>query len=604
MSKPSRASAKKSVTAARVVDLRAALAQQGCDGLIVPRADEYLGEYVPSCAERLAWLTGFTGSAGLAVVLAEQAVLFVDGRYTLQAGDEVDSATFSVLSITDQPPDRWIAANLPKGAALGFDPRLHSHTAADRFESATRKAGGNMVALAENPIDRLWHDRPPPPTAPAVAHLLAFTGRDAADKRADLANELAKSQIDAAVITATDSVAWLLNMRGGDLPYTPVALATAILHKNGHADLFIDDQKVDAELRAHLGNAVSIAPPEAFGAALDALVKTRVRVDPHTTPDVVFRRLAAAGAKIDERADPCLTPKSIKNDVELNGMRAAHRRDGVAVTRFLHWLDREAIDGAITEIDAADRLEAFRRDGEHLTGLSFPTISGAGANGAIVHYRVTPESNRPLVPGALYLVDSGGQYRDGTTDITRTVVIGDPSDEMRDRFTRVLKGHIAIATACFPVGTTGGQLDVLARQALWQAGLDYDHGTGHGVGSYLNVHEGPHRISKRAGDAPLQPGMIVSNEPGYYKTGAYGIRIENLVAVTRRDAPKGAERELLGFETLTLAPIDRRLIDRGLLNDREIAWLNSYHANVAATLSPLMESDCDAWLHQATQPLS
>jgi Xaa-Pro aminopeptidase len=589
----------------RLARLRAELARRGVHGFLVPRADEHQGEYVPSCAQRLAWLTGFTGSAGLAVVLPAAAAIFVDGRYTLQAEAEVDGALYLRRHLTEQPAWQWVAATLKPGEALAYDPRLHTVGEVERFRAAAEKAGGKLVALAENPLDAVWTDRPPPPLAPVVPHDLRFAGESAERKRQALADKLAAEGVDAAVLTAPDSIAWLLNIRGGDVPHTPLPLAFAILHSDATVDLFIDQRKLMPGLAEHLGNAVRLAPPDAFGPALTQLGAghRRVLADPATAAAWVFDQLGAGGAEIRRGADPCLLPKACKNPVELEGARQAHRRDGAALTRFLAWLAENAAKGGLGEIAASDQLERFRRAGEHFRDLSFPTISGAGANGAIVHYRATPKTERRLEAGALYLVDSGAQYLDGTTDVTRTVAIGTPSAEMRDRFTRVLKGHIALATCRFPKGTTGSQLDALARRALWEVGLDYDHGTGHGVGSYLSVHEGPQRISKLPNTQALLPGMIVSDEPGYYKTGSYGIRIENLVVVTALPGDGGAERELLGFETLTLAPIDRALIEPALLDAGEIAWLDAYHARVRRELTPLLDAATARWLAAATRPL-
>jgi len=585
--------------------LRDELKTRGIDGFVVPRADEHQGEYVPLCAARLAWISGFTGSAGSAVILANQAALFVDGRYTLQAATEVAGRPIEVVHLTDQTPDAWLAQTLQEGQKLGFDPKLHTRAGAKRLAAACVKAGAELVPVTPNPLDAVWTTQPPPPIAPVVAHDIAFAGQSAAEKRTALADELAKQSVDAAVISMPDSIAWLLNLRGGDVGYSPLPLSFAVLKKDAAVDLFVDPRKLDPGLDHHLGNGVAVHPPDALGEALKALgaAGATVQADPITASEWIFQALETGGARIVEATDPCALPKAIKNQTELDGTRAAHRRDGAALTRFLRWLDTTAADGSCTEIQAANRLEDFRRAGDHFRGLSFPTISGAGPNGAIVHYRVTPETDRPLEPGSLYLVDSGAQYLDGTTDVTRTVAIGTPSDEMRDRFTRVLKGHIAIATARFPTGTTGGQLDTLARYALWQAGLDYDHGTGHGVGSYLGVHEGPQRISKAGGGIPLKPGMIVSNEPGYYKTDGYGIRIENLVTVIACDRPAGGERDLLGFETLTHAPIDRTLVDTTLLTPDEVAWLDGYHATVRTLLTPLVDGDEAAWLAKATAPL-
>ncbi len=587
----------------RLDRLRRELAARTLDGFIVPRADEHQGEYVPPCGQRLAWLTGFTGSAGLAVVLRDRAALFVDGRYTLQAAAQVDTALFEIRHLIDEPPPRWLGTALKPRMALGYDPWLLTPHEVERFRAAAEKAGAGLRAVADNPLDRVWSGRPAAPIAPVVPHSESFAGESAASKRTRIGHALREEGVAAVVLTMPESIAWLLNIRGGDVPHTPLPLSFAVLHQDGAVALFIDRRKLVAGLERHLGNAVTVLPPERLGPALDELAATggRVQVDPASAASWVFDRLEAAGARIHRAADPCLLPKACKNSIELDGTRAAHRRDGAALSRFLAWLAREAPGGGLSEIAASDRLEAFRRDGEYFRDLSFPTISGAGSNGAIVHYRATPETEKRLDRGTLYLLDSGAQYLDGTTDVTRTVAIGEPTEEMRDRFTRVLKGHIALALARFPQGTTGTQLDGFARRALWQKGLDYDHGTGHGVGSYLGVHEGPQRISKAASTQPLLPGMIVSNEPGYYKTGAYGIRIENLVLVQPADG--SAEREMLGFETLTLAPIDRNLIDLSLLEDGEIAWLDRYHARVRETLTPLVDTDTAHWLAEATQPI-
>jgi Xaa-Pro aminopeptidase len=591
--------------AARVGTLREALSRRSLAGFIVPRADEHQGEYVPANAQRLAWLTGFTGSAGLAIVLADRAAIFVDGRYTLQVRVEVPAALFEYRHLTEQPAAEWIAATLGAGQALGYDPWLHTVGEVERYEAAAAKAGGSLVAVADNPVDAIWHDRPPSPLAPVVAHELRFAGKPAAEKRHEIAAAMIASGVDAAVLTAPDSIAWLLNIRGGDVPRTPLPLSFAILGSDASVELFVARCKLAAGLENHLGNEVAVQPPGQFGPALDRLgaAGKRVQVDPGSAAAWIFARLGAAGAPIRRAADPCQLPKARKNAVELAGTRTAHRRDGAALTRFLAWLAREAPSGRLGEIAAADRLAAIRGEGENFRDLSFDTISGAGANGAIVHYRASPQSEKRLAPGELYLLDSGAQYLDGTTDVTRTIAIGTPSEEARDRFTRVLKGHIALATCRFPAGTTGSQIDVLARHALWQAGLDFDHGTGHGVGSYLNVHEGPQRISKAPNAQALLPGMIVSNEPGYYKTGAYGIRIENLVIVTPCGDLPGAEREMLCFETLTLAPIDRALVMPALLTREEIAWLDAYHARVRETLTPLLDAETAAWLAEATRPV-
>jgi Xaa-Pro aminopeptidase len=589
--------------AARIDLLRRELAAKGLDGFIVPRADEHQGEYVPPRGQRLAWLTGFTGSAGLAVVLRDRAALFVDGRYTLQAAAQVDTRLFEIHHLIDEPPAQWLGGALAHGTVLGYDPWLHTPQEVERFRTAAQKAVAELRAVPENPLDCVWSEQPAAPIAPVVPHAERFAGESAQSKRLRLGRTLAEEGVLAAVLTMPESIAWLLNIRGGDVPHTPLPLSFAILRRDGSVTLFIDRRKLAPGLERHLGNEVTVVPPEALGSALDALAAEGgpVQADPATAASWIFDRLQAAKADIHRAADPCLLPKACKNSGEIDGTRAAHRRDGAALTRFLAWLAREAPKGGLAEIAASDRLEAFRREGEYFRDLSFSTISGAGSNGAIVHYLATQETEKRLEPGSLYLLDSGAQYLDGTTDVTRTIAIGEPTKEMRDRFTRVLKGHIALALARFPKGTTGTQLDAFARHALWQEGLDYDHGTGHGVGSYLGVHEGPQRISKAPNGQGLLPGMIVSNEPGYYKTGAYGIRIENLVLVQPADGT--AEREMLGFETLTLAPIDRSLVEPSLLDKDEIAWLDAYHTRVRETLTPLVDPDTARWLAAATQPI-
>ncbi|HXP12676.1 MAG TPA: aminopeptidase family protein P, partial [Stellaceae bacterium] len=535
-----------------------------------------------------------------------QAALFVDGRYTLQAKAQIEAALYAQRHLIEEPAADYIAKMLKPGETLGYDPWLLTPGEVERYRAACDKAGGKLKALASNPLDAIWPDRPKPPASPAVPHPIEFSGQASAEKRRELARNLGAEKVDAAVLTAPDSICWLLNMRGGDLTYTPVALCFAILHADASVDLFIDKRKVSGALENHLGKEVCIARPDDLGAALGKLGagKKRVLADPAGCASWIFDRLTESGAAVIRAPDPCLLPKACKNPVELEGTRAAHRRDGAALTRFLAWLSAAASKGGLKEIAVADTLEEFRRHVEHFKGLSFPTISGAGPNGAIVHYRASPASERVLENGSLYLVDSGAQYLDGTTDVTRTVAIGNPTAEMRDRFTRVLKGHIALASCRFPQGTTGSQLDALARLPLWEAGLDYDHGTGHGVGSYLNVHEGPQRISKTANTQALLPGMIVSDEPGYYKTGAYGIRIENLVAVTALGEGAEGGRKLLGFETLTLAPIDLALVEPALLDAAESAWLDAYHARLRKELGPLLDQATRAWLERATRKLS
>jgi Xaa-Pro aminopeptidase len=587
----------------RVERLRRELGKEGLAGFLVPRADEHQGEYVPPRAQRLAWLTGFTGSAGLAIVLPEKAAIFVDGRYTLQVRDETPGDVFEYHHVTDSPPAEWLRLHLRPGHRLGYDPWLHTIESVERLQATCGKAGATLVPVAENLVDRVWDDQPPPPRGPIVPHDLKHAGRGSPDKRREIGELLVRDGVDAVVLAAPDSIAWLLNVRGSDVAHTPVPLAFALVHRDASVDLFVDAAKLSPGLREHLGEGVRVLPPDGLGPALDHLGGARrtVQVDPSSTAAWIIQRLA--GATVVRAADPCLLPKATKNDVELAGARSAHEKDGIALTRFFAWLAREGLTGRLTEISAAERLDAFRGEEPLFRDVSFPTISGAGPNGAIVHYRATPRTDRRIEPGMLYLVDSGAQYLDGTTDVTRTLAIGPPTPEQRDRFTRVLRGHIGLAMARFPRGTTGSQLDALARAPLWDAALDFDHGTGHGVGSYLSVHEGPHRISKVGNTVALRPGMIVSNEPGYYKTGEYGIRIESLVVVVTLPTPPGGEVTLYGFETLTLAPIDRTLVEPDLLTPAELAWLDGYHARVREAISPKVDRDVAAWLAGATRPL-
>jgi Xaa-Pro aminopeptidase len=589
----------------RVGRLRAELARRELSGFLCPRGDEHQGEYVAPYAERLYWLTGFTGSAGLAIVLADRAAIFVDGRYTLQVQSQVDGGVFEYRHLTESPPGDWLAANAPRGGRIGFDARLHTPEGLARLRAGAERAGAELVALDDDPVDIAWLRKPPAPIAPIVAHPERFAGRSSAAKRLEIAEALGRDGIGAAVISDPASIAWLLNVRGADVPHTPLPLSYAILDARGEVDWFVEPLKLSPGLAGQLGNPVRIQPPVAFAAALDRLgeSRTRVHLDAATASVWIQDRLARAGAQIQRGQDPCALPKARKNDGELAGARAAHLRDAVALARFLAWFAATAPSGGLDELTVAERLLELRRAGEHFRDTSFDTISGAGPNGAIVHYRSTPATNRRLAPGELFLLDSGAQYLDGTTDVTRTMAVGAPDAEHRDRFTRVLKGHIALATARFPRGTTGSQLDVLARRPLWEAGLDFDHGTGHGVGSYLSVHEGPHRISKMPNTVALEPGMIVSNEPGYYRTGAYGIRIENLIAVRAIDLP-GAERPMLGFETLTLCAIDRALIEPALMTPAEIAWLDAYHARVREAVGPLLDPGAAAWLAEATRPIA
>lgn len=587
---------------ANLPKLRAQLSAAGLDGFIIPHEDEYNNEYLPANAERLAWATGFTGSAGAALVMIDKAVVFVDGRYTEQVKSQVDSALFEYADLVDGGIAGWIKSNAQSGQTLGYDPRLHSPDALARLQAAADKAGATLTALAENPIDAAWEDRPEPPAEAVHPHPTEFAGEDHADKRRRIAGDVAEGGADAAVITDPASIAWLFNLRGGDVQCTPLPLSSAILDSDGRATLFINEQKLTAEARAHLGNEVAIRPETEFGDGLKALSGKTVRVDPATASVWVLQQLDAGGAAAQRKADPVALPKACKNAIEIEGSRQAHIRDGAALSRFLHWLDTEAQSGDVDEIEAAIKLEEFRRTAPELKDISFETISAAGPNGAFPHYRVNTASTRKLERGSLYLVDSGGQYPDGTTDVTRTVPIGEPNAQMRRHFTLVLKGHIALSRIRFPAGTTGAALDALARQPLWMAGLDYDHGTGHGVGSYLGVHEGPQRISKAPNDVALKPGMIVSNEPGYYQVGDYGIRIENLQVVTDAAPIADGNRPMQGFESLTLAPIHRGLIDASLLDTDELAWLDAYHATVRERVLPLLDGEAASWLIKACEP--
>lgn len=587
--------------APRLKALRAAMAEAGVDAFLVPRADAHQGETVAPHDERLAWLTGFTGSAGLAVVTADRAALFVDGRYTLQVRVESDPAVFAFLRHPEDRPGAWLSEVLSASARVGFDPWLHTAEEIERLELALAPRQTALVRVA-NLVDAVWDDQPAPPARPIVVHPESLAGRSSSDKRGAIAAVLRDEDLAAVVLTTPDSIAWLLNIRGSDLARMPVALGFAILHADGRVDLFVDPAAADAEVRAHLGPGVAIRGRDAFEPALDALTG-RVAVDRQRAPVRVSDRLEEAGrAEVVWRADPCLVPKAMKTAAEIAGTRAAHLRDGAAVAEFLAWLDRTAPEGGLTEIDVVRRLEEARQETGELRDISFETICGAGPNGATVHYRVNEATNRAVVPGELLLIDSGAQYLDGTTDITRTVAVGEVADEMRGPFTRVLKGMIGMSRLRWPVGLAGRDIDVVARAALWAAGLDYDHGTGHGVGAYLGVHEGPASLSRRSNE-PIRPGMILSIEPGYYREGAFGIRIENLGVVCEPSVPEGGEREMLGFETLTLAPIDRRLIDPGLLTPEETDWLDAYHARVAAALMPLVEPETARWLAAACRPI-
>jgi Xaa-Pro aminopeptidase len=589
---------------ARLSALREELARRKLTGFVIPRADQQQNEYVAPSEERLAWLTGFTGSAGMAIVLTQEAALFVDGRYTLQAGKQVDRKAWIVEPLADPPPESWLGKHLSAGDRLGFDPWLHTSAAAERLAAACSKAGAELIAVDTNPLDSVWAERPPPPLAPVTVHGTQFSGELEAEKLRRIRLEIIKLGVDALVLSDSHAVAWSFNIRGADVSHTPLPLSYALVPKDGRPTVFIDHRKLSNSVRDHLGQTADVEEPDALAPKLGELARSgaSIALDSATAADALSRLIVAAGGKPVRGNDPVSLLKAVKNITEIEGTRTAHRRDAVALARFLAWIDREAPSGALTEIDTVEALETFRRDTGALKDVSFPTIAGTGPNGAIVHYRVTRKSNRRISPGDLLLIDSGAQYEDGTTDVTRTIAIGEPTAEMRDRFTRVLRGHIAIARAVFPDGTTGAQLDTLARQFLWQAGVDFEHGTGHGVGSYLSVHEGPARISK-LGTTPLKRGMILSNEPGYYKTDAYGIRIENLELVIGTEIA-GAEKQVNAFETLTLAPIDRRLINLNMLSGKELDWVNDYHARVRHAVRPHVDEATKMWLDAATAPLS
>jgi Xaa-Pro aminopeptidase len=591
----------------RLAALRQQLKEDRLDGFVVPLTDEHMSEYVGSYAQRLAWLTGFQGSAGSAVVLPEEAAIFTDGRYTIQVRQQVSPTEWKYESVPETSVARWLKEHAPNGARIGYDPWLHTAEWVKQATTQLAAKGAELVAVKRNPIDAVWADRPEPSKARLIVQSEELAGQSSADKRHNMADWLAKEGADAAVLAALDSIAWTFNVRGADVTHTPVALAYAVVNADGTADLFVEGEKVGDDVRAHLGNGVRLHERDQFETYLRSLSDKLVAVDPERSVAAISQALEEGGARILSRRDPAVLPKAVKNKVEIAGHQAAQTRDGAAVSRFLKWVEEEAPKGGIDELIAADKLLGLRQELGGLKDLSFDTISAFGPNGALPHYKGTAASNLPFTPGTLYLVDSGGQYQDGTTDITRTVPIGEPTAEMIDRFTRVLQGHIAIATALFPKGTRGSQLDSFARRPLWEAGCDYAHGTGHGVGAFLAVHEGPQRIapvgsSQAGGDEPLQAGMIISNEPGYYKPNEYGIRIENLVLVVEKQVP-GGDKEMLGIETLTYVPIEKRLIDKSMLSDREVEWLNDYHAKVLALIGPQLEGDDKAWLERQCAPL-
>ncbi|HVX37877.1 MAG TPA: aminopeptidase P family protein [Hyphomicrobium sp.] len=589
--------------AERVKALRALMSKSKLDAVLVPRADSHQGEYVPASAERLQWLTGFSGSAGLAAVTKKAAILLIDGRYTVQAKAETDTDVFEVSLLPRMRLSEWLLSTLGKGQTIGFDPWNHTTAEIARLKAALAVKKIKLKPLSKNPIDTLWGKaRPKPPANPVIAQPLALAGRSTADKLVEIQARLKKDSQHAAILTLPDSICWLFNIRGSDVAHNPVALAFAIVPASGKAELYIEPQRLDAEARAHVAPVAKLLPPKAMAERLASLKAQgkKVRLDPETASFWFEMKLGTAA--ISRGQDPCILPKATKTEAEIAGARAAHVRDGHAVARFLAWLDDNAGSGTLDEITAVRKLETLRRETNMLREISFATISGSGPNGAIVHYRVTEATNRKIQPGELFLIDSGGQYQDGTTDITRTVAIGEPTDDMKRHFTAVLKGHIAVATARFPKGTRGIDLDPFARRALWTIGEDFDHGTGHGIGSYLSVHEGPQSIS-RGGMTVLQPGMLISNEPGFYKVGAYGIRIENVVLVTPPERIGEGERQMMGFETITLAPIDRRLIATDMLDRSERDWLDAYHRRVFETLAPQLDEWTRDWLERATLPI-
>ncbi len=587
--------------AKRIPALRKAMRAMGLDGFIVPREDEFQGEYVPAAHDRLNWLTGFGGSAGTAIIMARKAALFVDGRYILQAPDQVDTKILEIVPVMQTAPHQWLANTMKAKQTIGIDPRLHSQSAMEAYQRKVKEAGGRLFFTDSNLVDAIWQDRPALPETRIISQPLKLTGTPSIDKRNRIAATIKTAGADRLLLTQPENIAWLLNIRADDVPHTPFALSFGVLHKSGAFDWYIDAKRVSSQIKSHIGKALRIKPAAALQADLKALRGKNTALDPTSTPAWFVAQLKAS--EIIRLDDPCALAKACKTKAEINASIAAHKTDGVALCQFLHWFDDHAPSGKLTEIDAAKSAEAFRMASGKLKDLSFDTISGAGPNGAIVHYRVTHATNRKLRAGELYLIDSGGQYVQGTTDVTRTLLVAGkpPAKDAVDAFTRVLRGHIGLAMVRFPAGTNGMQLDTLARAPLWAHGQDFDHGTGHGVGSYLSVHEGPQRISK-GGMVALQEGMIVSNEPGFYAAGRFGIRIENLQYVTAAKATK-SQRRMHGFAPLTLAPIDRRLIDRKQLTGEETAWLNAYHQTVFKEIGPKLKPDAAKWLKKACAPL-
>ncbi|MDT8760482.1 aminopeptidase P family protein [Sphingomonas psychrotolerans] len=591
----------------RLQALREQLKRDRLDGFVVPLTDEHMSEYVGAYAQRLAWLTGFQGSAGSAVVLSSEAAIFTDGRYTLQVRQQVSPDHWQYVSVPGTSMAAWLGEHAPDGGRIGYDPWLHTRAWVEEARKALAEKGAELVPVDTNPVDAVWPDRPAPSDATLSVQDDAAAGRSSAAKRAEIAEWLSARKADAVVLSALDSIAWAFNIRGNDVSHTPVALAYAIVNADGTADLFVAPEKITDAVRQHLGNAIRVHDRAAFAPALKTFAGKRVAADPERAVAAIFDSLDTGGAKVLSLRDPVVLAKALKNRAEIAGHKAAQARDGAALVRFLKWFEETAPAGGLTEMSAAEKLREFRDATGALKDLSFDTISATGPNGAIPHYKVTDESSLPIEQGQLYLVDSGGQYADGTTDVTRVMPVGEPTAEMKDRFTRVLKGHIGIATAIFPDGTTGAQLDSFARAPLWEVGLDFGHGTGHGVGAYLSVHEGPQRIAQPfypGGQSlePLRAGMFLSNEPGYYKAGEYGIRIENLVLIVEAEIA-GAEQPMLAFETLTFAPIERRLIEPSLLTAKELQWVNSYHARVLSVVGPQLGEEERQWLEAKTAPI-
>jgi Xaa-Pro aminopeptidase len=593
-----------SEAAGRLSALRAALKASSLNGFIVPKGDEFQNEYVPAYADRLGWLTGFTGSAGHAVILEDKAALIVDSRYTLQAKTEVSEGLYAVELFPKTKVSAWLGANAPKGAAIGYDPALFTLAGLKPLQEEAKQKGFKLRPCKRNPVDGIWKDRPAAQHAPIFIHEERFAGESAVSKLARVQKAIQEKEAAGLFVCAPESVAWLFNIRGHDVLHTPLPLVRAYVPVTGKPALFTAPGHITPENKKAIGKLAAVADLASLAGALPGLIVpgAKVLIDTARTTLTIESALRACKARPAGASDPCMLFKAKKNATELQGARNAHLRDGAALCRFLAWLDEETPSGKVDELAASDRLEEFRRETGEFQDVSFDTISGAGSNGAIVHYRATPETNKKLKPGTLYLIDSGAQYPDGTTDVTRTVAIGEPTGKMRRHYTLVLKGHIGIAAARFPAATRGVDIDGFARRALWASGLDYGHGTGHGIGSFLSVHEGPQSIS-RHGMVALEPGMIVSNEPGYYREGHYGIRLENLCVVMEPQAIDGGETPMLGFETLTLAPFDPRLIVPELLTAEELEWLNAYHARVRKELSPQLKGSARKWLKAATAQL-